>query len=76
MDVMCNSSIHLIVLDTCDTPVDRDVNANRNILLGGLQTQARLGADETMVQEPFIEESWPVYACSMMKGDCLRSLYT
>ena len=76
MDVMCNSSIHLIVLDTCDTPVDRDVNANRDVLLGDLQTQARLGADETMVQEPFIEERWLVYVCSMMKGDCLRSLYT
>ena len=76
MDVMCNSPIHLIVLDTCNAPVDRDVNANRNVPLGGLRTQARLGADETMVQEPFIEKSRLVDVCSMMKGDCLRSLYT
>ena len=61
--------------NTCDTLVDRDANASRNILFRGLRTQARLGASEAMMPKPSFEEIRLVDVCSMRKTECLHVVY-
>ena len=65
----------MVYCSTCDTLVDRDVNASKNILFRGPGTRARLGAYEAMMKESSEKVVRLVDVCSMRKGACLRTDY-
>lgn len=62
----------MVYCNTCDTLVDGDVSASKNIFFGGSGIRTKLGAYEVMVKEPFDKAVQLVNVCLMKKDVCLR----